>query len=53
MANIRLAHGLGLDVGLGLGLVPSYYPVIVITIIRTYYVHAEQDRKIMCYHIYF
>lgn len=32
--NIKYQHGLGLGLGVGSGLVPIYYPVIVITIVR-------------------
>ncbi len=42
-------HRLRLGLGVGSGLVPSYYPIIVIAIISTWYVHAEQDCKIKCY----
>ncbi len=47
--KVLVLHGIGLGLGVGSVLVPSYYLVIVITIISTYYVHEEQDCKIKCY----
>jgi len=38
LANIREIHGLGVGLGVGSGLVPSYYTVSVITKISTEYV---------------
>ncbi len=35
LGNIRYLHGLRLGLGIGSGLVPSYYPVILIAIIST------------------
>ncbi len=49
LSNIKQLHGLRLGLGVGSGLVSSYYLVIVITIITTWFVHVEQDCKIKCY----
>jgi len=39
--NISYLHGLRFSLGVGSGLLPSYYPVIVIAVMSTYYVYGE------------